>query len=132
MSDGGDAAFYLINSGSHAVGRSLRWPMASSMNVPWRRRTAQSTKTTRRWYPRQHLIRPKQSNKQLPTYIVQKLGGRLDARDQQMISRSGAGNVQQLSLCIVDLLQVGVVANGRYALIAKRVATDYLVSRVDP
>ena len=38
--------------------------------------------------------------------IVQELRPRLDSRDEQLIPRSRAGDVEELSLRVVDLLQI--------------------------
>ena len=51
--------------------------------------------------------------------IVQELRRRLDARDQQVVARAGAGDVEQVPLGVVDLLQVGVVADGLDALLQR-------------
>jgi hypothetical protein len=59
----------------------------------------------------------------LSTQIVQILGGRLDARDKQVVSRSRTCHIQQLAFSVVDLLQVGVVTNGLDSLLQG----DYLV-----
>lgn len=55
-----------------------------------------------------------------------KLGRRLDARDQQVITGAGAGDVQRLALGVVDLLQVCVVAHGLNALLQW---DDFIVAR---
>jgi hypothetical protein len=46
------------------------------------------------------------------TQIVQEFGCRIDACDQQMISCTGACDIEQMSLGVVDLLQVLGVADG--------------------
>jgi hypothetical protein len=51
--------------------------------------------------------------------IVEKLGRRLDAGDEQMIPRSGAGDIEQVALGVVDFLQVGVIAHGFDALLQR-------------
>ena len=53
----------------------------------------------------------------LSVEIIEKLRRRLDARDQQMIARAGAGDVEQVALGVVDLLQIGVVADRLDALL---------------
>jgi hypothetical protein len=43
--------------------------------------------------------------------VVQELGRGSHAGNQQMISRSGAGNVEQLALGVIDFLQIRVIAD---------------------
>jgi hypothetical protein len=43
--------------------------------------------------------------------VVQKFGYRVDSGNQQMIPSAGAGNVEQMPLCLVDFLQIGVIAD---------------------
>ncbi len=45
------------------------------------------------------------------TQVIEKLGCRGNARDKQMIPRSRARDVQQVTLGVVHLLQIGVVAH---------------------
>ena len=47
----------------------------------------------------------------LDLHVIEKLRGRLDTRHQQIISCPSTGDVQQVALGIVDLLQIGVVAD---------------------
>jgi hypothetical protein len=49
--------------------------------------------------------------------VVQKFGSGLDTRNQQMIPSAGAGDVEQVTLGIIDLLQVRIVADRLDALL---------------
>jgi hypothetical protein len=49
--------------------------------------------------------------------VVQKFGYWVHSGNQQMISGAGTGNVEQVPLGVVDLLQIGVVANRLDALL---------------
>ena len=51
--------------------------------------------------------------------IVQELGNRLDASDQQMIPSAGARDVQQVPFGVVDFLQVRIVADRLDALLQR-------------
>ena len=51
------------------------------------------------------------------TEIVKELRRGFHARHEQMISRTGAGDVEQMAFGVVDFLQVGVVADGLDALL---------------
>ena len=51
--------------------------------------------------------------------VVQKLRGRGDAGNQQVIPRPGAGHIQQVALGVVNLLKIGVVGDGFDALLAR-------------
>lgn len=52
----------------------------------------------------------------LLSQVGKKLRGRLDARDEQVITGSGAGDVEEMPFRVIDLLQVGVVADRLDAL----------------
>jgi hypothetical protein len=43
--------------------------------------------------------------------IIKKFGCRFNARNQQMVSRAGAGNVQKMSFSIVDISQIRVITD---------------------
>jgi hypothetical protein len=47
----------------------------------------------------------------LAPHVVQELGRWLDARHQQVVSRTGAGNIEQLPFGLVHLAQISVVAD---------------------
>ena len=49
--------------------------------------------------------------------IIQELGNRVDAADQQMIPGSRTCDVQQVPLCLIDFLQIGIVADRLDALL---------------
>src|ERR1700730_10043974 len=49
--------------------------------------------------------------------VVQKFGYRVDTGNQEMIPSAGAGNVKQMPLGVVDLLQIGVIADRFDALL---------------
>lgn len=44
--------------------------------------------------------------------VIQKLRSRLHAGDQQVISRPGASDIEQVPLGVVNFFQIGVVADG--------------------
>jgi hypothetical protein len=47
----------------------------------------------------------------MPSHVIEKLGGGLDTRYQQMIPRSRAGDIEQMPLPVIHLLQIGVLAD---------------------
>ena len=49
--------------------------------------------------------------------IVEELRRGLDACDQQVISRAGTGDIAQMTLCVIDLLQIGIVVDSRNTLL---------------
>ncbi|MBM2812573.1 MAG: hypothetical protein HW416_3332 [Chloroflexi bacterium] len=53
------------------------------------------------------------------TKVAQKLRSRLHARHEQMVARSCAGDVEQMALRVVDLLEVGFVGHGLDALLQR-------------
>ena len=52
-----------------------------------------------------------------PQQVIKKLRCRCNARDKQTISRPCARDVQQVTLGVIDLLQIGVVAHSFDALL---------------
>ena len=60
--------------------------------------------------------------------ILQELGRRLDTGDQQMIAGAGAGDVQQVPLCVVDILEIGIVGDRLDALLQRQ---NLVVARHD-
>jgi hypothetical protein len=52
--------------------------------------------------------------------IIKKFGRGFDACHQQMVPRTRAGNIEKMSLGIVDILQIGVVTDGFDALLQRR------------
>jgi hypothetical protein len=56
-------------------------------------------------------------------HVIQKFRGRVDARYQQMIPRASAGDVKEVTLGVMNLLRIGVVADGLDACLQR----DYLV-----
>ena len=57
--------------------------------------------------------------------VVQKFGYWVDAGNQQMISGAGAGDVEQVALGVIDLLQIGIVADRLDALLQ---GNDFVVA----
>jgi hypothetical protein len=49
--------------------------------------------------------------------VVQEFGHRRDTGNQQVISGTGAGDVEQVTLGVIDFLQIGVVADRLDALL---------------
>jgi hypothetical protein len=49
--------------------------------------------------------------------VVQELGHRHHATDQEIISGPSAGDVKQVELGVVNFLQIGVIADSLYALL---------------
>jgi hypothetical protein len=49
--------------------------------------------------------------------VVHEFGYRLDAGNQQMIARAGAGDVEQVALSIIDFLQINERAVARFSMI---------------
>ena len=58
------------------------------------------------------LCRGESANRSLLPQIIQKLRCGRDTGDEQMIPRTGARDVEQVPLRVVDLFQIGVVSNG--------------------
>ena len=57
--------------------------------------------------------------------IIKKFGCRLNARNQQMVSRTRAGNVKKVSFSIVDILQIGIVTDGLDTLLQ---GNDFIIA----
>jgi len=55
----------------------------------------------------------------LSAQIIEKFRRGSDTSDQQMIPRSGAGNIQEMAFCVVDRFEVGIVSYGFDALLKR-------------
>ncbi len=45
-------------------------------------------------------------------YILDKLGGRLKTTNQQSISGAGAGDIEKMTLCFIDLFEIRLIGHG--------------------
>ena len=81
-------------------------------NLP-RRRLQAPTGLVRKVEPTQRLVdlvvRDRRSLETAAPQIIQEFRGRIDARYQQMIPCTSAGNVEQVAFGVVDLFEVRVV-----------------------
>jgi hypothetical protein len=64
--------------------------------------------------------------------IVEKFGRRFDASDQQVVSCAGASDIEQVAFGIVDLLQIGIVADRLDALLPTHFPAAILVEGATP
>jgi hypothetical protein len=79
--------------------------------------------------PRSRGSRTTESRRRTPSSlfldVVYEFGYRLDAGNQQMIPRAGAGDVEQVALGVIDLLQISVVTDRLDALLQ---GNDFVVA----
>jgi len=64
----------------------------------------------------------------LASHVIQELRCRFDARYQQVIPRTGAGNVEQMTLGVIDFFQVCIITNAFDSLLQRNnfiVASHY-------